>query len=100
MQIDLYINNIPISCLLDTGAQVNITSLNNLLKLKVNESSITRQNTTKLMSIHSIDIPTLGTCSPKCYFKNSFEVITFFIVDFDCITVLGLESCKKLNVIN
>lgn len=86
----MYINNIPISSLLDTGAQVNIISLNNLLKLKVNESSITIQNTIKLMSIHSIDIPTLGIYSVKCYFKNSFEVITFFIVDFDCITALGL----------
>jgi hypothetical protein len=98
-QIDLYINNIPISCLLDTGAQVNIMSLNNLLKLKISESSIIRQNTTKLMSIHSIDILTLGTCSLRCCFKNSFEVITFFIVDFDCITVSGLASYKQLNLL-
>jgi len=42
---------------------------------------------------------TLGTCSLRCCFKNSFEVITFFIVDFDCITVLGLASCKQLNLL-
>jgi len=54
-QIDLYVNNIPINCLLDTGAQANIMSLNNLLKLKVSESSIIKQNTTKLTSIHSVD---------------------------------------------
>ncbi|CAI6364864.1 unnamed protein product [Macrosiphum euphorbiae] len=98
-QIDLYINNIPISCLLDTGAQANIMSLHNLLKLKVSEASIIKKNTTKLMSIHSIDIPTLGTCSLRCCYKNSIEVITFFIVDFDCITVLGLASCQQLNLL-
>lgn len=87
-QIDLYINNIPISCLLDTGAQVNM-SLNNLLKLKVNVSYIIKQNTTKLMSIYSIDTPTLGTCKLRCFFKNIFEVRT----------VLGFELSKKLNLL-
>lgn len=95
-QIYLYINNIPISCLLDTGAQANIMSLNNLLKLKVSEAFIIKKHTTKLMSIHSMDIPTLGTCSLRCCFNNSVEVITFFIVDFDFITVLGLASCQQL----
>jgi len=73
-------------------------SLNNLLKLKVTESSIIIQNTTKLTSIHSVDISTLGTCL-RCCFKNRFEVITFFIVDFYCKTVLGLALCKQLNLL-
>ncbi|XP_060874020.1 uncharacterized protein K02A2.6-like [Metopolophium dirhodum] len=85
---------------LSTGAQANIMSLHNLLKLKVSEASIIKKkNTTKLMSIHSIDIPTLGTCSLRCCYKNNIEVITFFIVDFDCITVLGLASCQQLNLL-
>lgn len=86
-------------CQLDTGAQMNIMSKNNFLKLKINESIIKKQLTIKLMSIHAKVIPAIGTCKLQCYFKNDFEFILFYIVDFDCTTILGLPTYNKFNLI-
>lgn len=97
--VDLSINGIIMECQLDTGAQVNIMSKNNFLKLKINEFIINKQLTTKLVSIHAKVIPAIGTCKLKCYYKDNFEFILFYIVDFDCITILGLPTCNKFNLI-
>ncbi|XP_050548981.1 uncharacterized protein K02A2.6-like [Daktulosphaira vitifoliae] len=97
--VDLYINNEILKCQIDTGAQVNIISINNFLKLNLKESLINKNIKVKLMSIHSKVIPAVGSCNIKCGYKNKFEDLVFYIVNFDCTTILGLPTCSKLNLI-
>jgi transposase InsO family protein len=74
-------------------------SRNNFLKLNIKEFIINNKITTKLMSIHSKNIPAIGICNLKCYYKNQLEFLLFYIVDFECTTILGLPTCSKFNLI-
>jgi len=99
-QVVLKINNGDVNCQLDTGAQANIMSIEIFNKMNLNLSSIVKQSNVKLMAFNSNKISTLGKSTIKCFYKQKYYLIEFFIVDFSCNTILGLETSNNLNLIS
>jgi len=99
-QIVLKINNRDVNCQLYTGAQANIMSIEIFNKINLDFNSIGKQSNVKLMAFNSNKISTLGKSTIKCFYKQKYYLIEFYIVDFSCNTILGLETCNNLKLIH
>jgi len=69
-------------------------------KMNIAASSIIKQSNVKLITFNSNKISTLGKSTIKCFYKQKYYFIEFFIVDFSCNTKLRLETCNNLNLIS
>ncbi|KAJ8708897.1 hypothetical protein PYW07_013501 [Mythimna separata] len=104
-EINLSIGNKQITCIIDSGADVNIIS-------KQTFNYVTRQNfKVSLVKCHvnvtgfgGKTIPILGKVNINCNLciNNSkvVESIMFLVVNLDCPNVLGLPTCERLGIIN
>ena len=82
---------------LDTGAKVNILTLKAYRQLGEPELEPTTQN---LFSYSGDRLDIIGQCSLQCQYKNmSPQVLDFYVVDTRCASVLGLQACLSLQLI-
>ncbi|CAG9836256.1 unnamed protein product [Diabrotica balteata] len=92
------INKINVVCYLDTGAQANVMSIKifnevNVQKLELVPTCI------NLKSFLNDVIPIVGKVNLLCEIENRLESIEFIIVNLECQTILGLDTCHKLKLI-
>ena len=84
-----------------TGAEVDIMPDRVLKKVMANnKTQILKIQLTKrkLMGYGGDQIPVDGTCSMMCNFGDKSKEITFYIVESQSGTVLSLQSCRDLNM--
>uniref|UniRef100_A0A0A9WHB1 RNA-directed DNA polymerase n=1 Tax=Lygus hesperus TaxID=30085 RepID=A0A0A9WHB1_LYGHE len=96
--VDLIINKSKISCLLDTGAQLNCMPLSVYESLGFDQSLL-RPNNLKITTYCGNIIRSLGYCNLSCMINGKTSLIPFNIVNIKCQTVLGLRSCQSLDLI-
>ena len=91
-------NGTNINYKLDTGSQVNILPKKEYTKLihkpKLHPAKV------KLTAYNGTDIPVVGKCIVTL--KNGYQEykVLFIVAEMDSVPLLGLNTCKKLNLIN
>jgi hypothetical protein len=93
----LTINGAIIPCKLDTGAQTNVMSEQELKSLP-NQPKV-HKVTTKLTGYYNADIPVLGRCITTVQHKGQSYNMQFIIVPGTAPTLLGRSACERLNLI-
>ena len=94
----LKINNKKVKVKLDTGAEVNVMPLRVYEQLQIEEVQMMK-TATKLYGYGGTNIPVVGKISVKCEFRDTEEQSEFYIVKTDSKTVLSLQTCKSLGII-
>ena len=100
--VSLHIKDAKVRMKIDTGAEVDVMPLRvfNQVNDRNKESILTMKSTsTKLIGYGGNEIPVCGVCSTACSFKGKILHTDFYVVDTDSRTVLGFDSCKKLDLI-
>ena len=97
--IDLRLSsNSIIHAKVDTGAQSNCMSLDTFNKYFPGR---TVMNTSiKLVDYSHNPIPVAGRYNVICYYKGNKVRIPFTIVNMKANTIIGLHTCRKLNLVN
>ena len=98
----LRIKDAKVRMKIDTGAEVDVMPLRvfNQVNDRNKESILTLKSTsTKLIGYGGNEIPVCGVCSAKCSFQGKILHTDFYVVETDSRSVLGLDSCKKLDLI-
>ena len=91
-------NGTNINYKLDTGSQVNILPKKEYTKLihkpKLHPAKV------KLTAYNGTDIPVVGKCIVTL--KNGYQEykVLFIVAEMDSVPLVGLNTCKKLNLIN
>lgn len=83
---------------LDTGAMANIIPEKILKEINFDRKHLMKTGL-KLKSYTNNNIPVIGTCYLNCQYKNIICTIEFFVVESNSLCILGLETCKNLNLI-
>lgn len=83
---------------LDTGAMANIIPTKVLKVINLEEKHLIKTDL-RLKSYTNNDLPIIGTCFLNCQYKNKICTLEFFVVESNSPCILGLDSCKKLNLI-
>lgn len=83
---------------LDTGAMANCLSINDFSKLKISIKNLTKCNV-KLTSYSNNRLPVLGKFNLKCQYKNKTCLLQFYVINSNTRSLLGLEGCKALNLV-
>lgn len=96
---NIEINKFNIKCKLDTGAQVNVISLDLLLKIGLTSDVIKKNNKIILKTLNG-NLPVLGTILLRCFVAKSMELLEFMVISTDCVPLLGLPTIEKLNLIS
>ena len=94
----LKINNKKVKVKLDTGAEVNVMPLCVYEQLQTEEVQMMK-TATKLCGYGGTNIPVVGKISVNCEFRDIEEQSEFYIVKTDSKTVLSLQTCKSLGII-
>lgn len=96
---NLKINDKNVTCILDTGAMVNVMSYNTFKNLKISDNTINNY-CQKLESFSGNNIPVKGHCILTCkYNDNKMSNIDFIITPINCRTIIGLITCQELCLI-
>lgn len=97
--LNLIINHKTVTCILDTGAMVNVMSYNTYKSLKIS-NRIINDYSPKLESFSGNNIPVKGHCILSCqYNDNKIANIDFIITPINCRTIIGLQTCQELCLI-
>ena len=84
---------------LDTGAKCNIISHRVFKTLsRVSDKKMTKSRA-RLTSYSGHHIKTLGTTNLTCVCKNVEHNVHFFVTEMDSTTILGVEACQRLGLI-
>lgn len=94
----LTINSKDIKFKLDTGAQVNCLPKTIFDKLNLNSKLLFKTNK-NLITYSNDKLDVVGTCFLKCLHNNIQYMLEFYVVNVESIPVLGIDACKKLNLI-
>ena len=95
--MNLETNGSDVTYKLDTGAQVNVMPKSEYLKLiRKPELKVTR---VKLTAYSGSSIPVLGKCILRISHKKRMVPIMFIVADTNSPSILGLNTCEKLNLI-
>ena len=90
-------NGTNINYKLDTGSQVNVLPKKEYTKLihkpKLHPAKV------KLTDYNGTDIPVVGKCIVSLRNRNQDKVL-FIVAEMDSVPLLGLNTCKKLSLIN
>ncbi|RYA71485.1 hypothetical protein, partial [Enterobacter cloacae complex sp. 2DZ2F20B] len=98
--VNLQIHNINLIFKVDTGADVNIMSLQTFNKLGLS-LSIIKKCMNKLYDYNGNLIPTIGKCIITSKFQNNDYEIEYFIVKgYNHRNILGLSTSERLGLIN
>ena len=88
----------PVQVKVDTGAQTNVIS-EQVLNRVLPDSSINPCNVS-LSAYGGTKIPVKGSCKLKCELNNMTVVTDFIVIPLTVKTVLGLDSCCRLGIVN
>ncbi|XP_060810750.1 uncharacterized protein K02A2.6-like [Amyelois transitella] len=83
---------------LDTGADINVMSLETFLLLGFNLEML-KPDRIKLESYSGNFIPIKGVCYLQCVYKSQTFNLKFAIADMSCQSVLGRKSCEELGLV-
>lgn len=98
-EIAVQVNNKRVLCILDTGAQTNIMSINTFRQLILPDSSI-RSTNTRILTFGKAPLTVQGEVDLQCVINgNKAVLIKFHIVQINCKTILALKSCTELKLI-
>ena len=92
------INNKNVKAKLDIVEEVNPTLLR-IYKQTETDAVQMRKTATKLCGYGGANIPVVGTITVKCKFCDAEELSQFYIVKTDNKTLLSLQTCKSLTII-
>lgn len=96
---NLVINGENIKFKIDTGAMVNVLPLSIYNKLGYSLRHISKTNVV-LKSYTGSNLDVLGVCKLLCYKNNNSSYkLEFFVVKSNSLAILGLPSCKNLNLV-
>ena len=95
---DILIDDTKIKCKLDTGAQVNVISLNQLKQFKIMPKITETKTIVKAFGGTKIELA--GECILECSFKNKKNKFLFLITYFNSKPILGFDTCKFFNLLN
>ncbi|XP_052746992.1 uncharacterized protein K02A2.6-like [Bicyclus anynana] len=84
---------------LDTGADINVLSLEKFLLLGYDVSLINDKSKIKLQSYSGNIIPIKGICDLKWSYKNILYTLKFAIASISCQSVLGRQACIELGLV-
>lgn len=82
----------------DSGAQCNVISLCQYLKLGFNQKDL-KQTRIIITSFSNNKIPILGKCRLVCKYKERLLEIEFLVVLMNCVNILGLKTSEQLGFI-
>lgn len=91
------INDCLLPCKLDTGAQANILSEEDIQKLP--KKPKLHQCDTKLKGYYGSDIPVLGKCVVNLQLRGKTYPVRFVVVPGSAPTILGKNACEKLDLV-
>ena len=83
---------------LDTGAQVNVMSVQVYNSLKT-KSKVLQPTKVKLTAYGGNRISVLGTCQLKCKYKKEAHNLEFYVVNATAPTALSLKTCQDLSLL-
>ena len=92
------INNRKVKVKIDTGAEVNVMPLRVFEQIET-EGIQMMKTTTKLCGYGGTNIPVVGKIMVQCKFREAEEESEFYIVKTESKTVLSLQTCKSLRII-
>lgn len=95
---DVEINNHKINFKLDTGAQVNVLPFKTFKKI-VGKDQLLRESRGLLEAFGGEKIKPLGNIKLSCKINNSIGDVEFAVVNKNVMPILGLQVCKKFNLL-
>lgn len=95
---NIIIENVPINCKLDTGADISIMPLHTFNKLNENLNLNLLKTNIKLESFEGNKVVPLGMVNLSCEYNKQKCYENFVIVDCNSM-LLGLPGCISLNLI-
>lgn len=93
---NLFVNDQSITFKLDSGASANILSHHAAKKCGLQKICPTN---VKLITYGGHELTPLGTVQATIRTQRSSITDTFIVLSLDCTPILGLPTCKKLNLI-
>ncbi|KAJ0183794.1 hypothetical protein K1T71_000217 [Dendrolimus kikuchii] len=96
--VSLKINMLLVNFKIDTGAQCNILSEKEFLKLGLSTKNLQKTNV-RITSFTNGKVPVIGKCILNCHYKSNVYSIEFYVIGSDCYNLLGLESSERLGLI-
>jgi hypothetical protein len=87
-----------VSFKLDTGAQINVISIE-LLKQLGFKDTILKPVKSNITTFSGEKLDVVGKCYLYCTHHGLNYKIYFYVVSFACESILGLNSCSKMNLI-
>ena len=96
-EVQLKSNGTMINYKLDTGAQVNVIPFKTLSGLRMNPKL--QPTRVKLTAYNGTAIPVRGQCNINIQHNQQQHQLPFIVSDADFPAILGLASCKLLNLI-
>ena len=95
--ITLSPNGTPISYKIDTGAQCNVIPVDSLEN--ISPKADLQPVNVKLPVYNGSQIPIVGKCSSTLAHKNNSFKVSFFVVDSDSVSILGLKTSEHLQLV-
>ena len=93
-----FLNNHPVRCKVDTGAECNVVSQSVLNE--INPKMKLQQAKNTLNGYGGANIPILGSVTLSCKLNGIQSDELFFVVPMNSSTVIGLDLCIKHNLVN
>ena len=89
------LNDTRVRVKLDTGA--NVIPYRVLSQFQ--KKTIIEGTPVTLKSYGGHDIPIMGKCTLDCYTNNRNKLLVFYVVETTSRTIIGLESCQQLGLV-
>ncbi len=91
------LNGTPTSCLIDTGAEGNVIPTKQYKRISHHHDLSPSNTTIKTYGGHNI--PHLGICDIQAKYKEFQNTLQFHVVDIEGPVIIGLPTCKEMNLI-
>ena len=97
----LKITNTSVRLKLDSGAETNILTHHDFLKVipKRQRNNKLKRSTAKLTAFGGHNIPVLGKCYLRCQYKKVTQILEFHVVESGT-SLLGCTNCKSMKIIS
>lgn len=96
--VNLYINEREFQCQIDTGADTNMISASDFMKLGYNKKDITHTGS-KITGLGGFEVPVLGKANIIVAYKGKQHLLKLHIMEGDTHGILGLEAIIQLNLL-
>ena len=96
---NIYVNGIPVKARIDTGAETNLISYHNFCKLNLNSNDI-QPTKDHLNTLTKEKLEVMGGSILHFNFKKKCFKSKFHVVNFSCLTLIGLELSDQMGLIN